>query len=33
MVAEEFYGGFGDVEAEGILKEYLDDELMEILIA
>jgi type I restriction enzyme M protein len=32
-VAEEFYDGFGDVEAEGILKEYLDDELMEILIA
>ena len=32
-VAEEFYGGFGDVDAEGILEEYIDDELMEILIA
>ncbi len=33
MVAEEFYGGFGELDAEGILNEYLDDELMEILIA
>ncbi|WP_035768920.1 ADP-ribosylglycohydrolase family protein [Butyrivibrio sp. NC2002] len=32
-VAEEFYGGFGDVDAERILKEYLDHDLMEILLA
>ena len=32
-VAEEFYGGFGDVDAEGILEEHLDHDLMEILIA
>ena len=31
-VAEEFYGGFGDVDAEGILKAYLDDYLYEILM-
>ena len=30
-VAEEFYGGFGSVDAEGILREYLDEELMGIL--
>ncbi|MCR5098266.1 MAG: ADP-ribosylglycohydrolase family protein [Lachnospiraceae bacterium] len=30
-VVEEFYKGFGDVDAEGILKEYLTDELYEIL--
>ncbi|MCR4797280.1 MAG: ADP-ribosylglycohydrolase family protein [Lachnospiraceae bacterium] len=30
-VAEEFYGGFGDLDAEGILKEYLDPYLMEIM--
>ncbi len=27
-VAEEFYGGFGSVDADGILREYLDEELM-----
>ena len=32
-VAEEFYGGFGSVDAEGILEEYLDHDLMEILLA
>ena len=32
-VAEEFYGGFGNVDAEGILKEYLTQDLYEILIA
>ena len=32
-VAEEFYGGFGSVDAERILKEYLDHDLMEILLA
>jgi len=32
-VAEEFYGGFGNVDAEGILEEYLDHDLMEILLA
>lgn len=32
-VAEEFYGGFGNVEAEKILKEYLTGELYEILTA
>lgn len=31
-VAEEFYKGFGGVDAEGIVKEYLPDELREILI-
>ena len=30
-VAEEFYHGFGDIDAEGILKQYLTDELYEIL--
>ncbi len=32
-VAEEFYGGFGDIDAEGLLKNYLTEELYEILIA
>ena len=31
-VAEEFYHGFGSIDAEGILKEYLTDELYEILM-
>ncbi|MBQ9306067.1 ADP-ribosylglycohydrolase family protein [Butyrivibrio sp.] len=31
-VAEEFYGGFGSVDAEGILKKYLDVELLNILM-
>lgn len=31
-VAEEFYGGFGSIDAEGILKKYLTPELYEILI-
>ena len=30
-VAEEFYGDFGSVDADGILKEYLDDYLFDIL--
>ena len=30
-VAEEFYGGFGDVEADEILKKYLTEELEGIL--
>lgn len=30
-VAEEFYHGFGDVDAEGILKEYLTPDLYEIM--
>ena len=30
-VAEEFYGVFGSVDADGILREYLDEELMQIL--
>ncbi|SEM22110.1 ADP-ribosylglycohydrolase [Butyrivibrio sp. ob235] len=30
-VAEEFYHGFGNVDAEKILKEYLTEELLEIL--
>ena len=30
-VAEEFYGGFGSVDAEGILGECLDEELLGIL--
>lgn len=32
-VAEEFYGGFGNVYADFIIDEYLDDYLYEILIA
>ncbi len=32
-VAEEYYHGFGSVDAEGILKEYLSQELYEILMA
>ena len=32
-VAEEFYGGFGKIDAEGLLKKYLTPELYEILIA
>ena len=32
-VAEEFYGGFGSVDADGILREYLDEELMGIMNA
>lgn len=32
-VAEEFYGGFGKIDAEGILKKYLTPELYEILLA
>lgn len=31
-VAEEFYGGFGEIDADDILKNYLSDELYEILI-
>jgi hypothetical protein len=31
-VAEEFYGGFGDVDADGLLKKYLTPELYEILM-
>lgn len=30
-VAEEFYHGFGDIDAEGMLKQFLDDELYQIL--
>ena len=30
-VAEEFYHGFGDLDAEGIVKEYLSEELRTIL--
>ncbi|RKM55701.1 hypothetical protein D6853_09100 [Butyrivibrio sp. X503] len=30
-VAEEFYGGFGSVDVEGMLKKYLDEELITIL--
>ena len=30
-VAEEYYGGFGDIDAEGYFKEYLTDDLYEIL--
>ena len=30
-VAEEFYHGFGDLDAEGIVKEYLTEELKGIL--
>ena len=32
-VAEEFYGGFGSVDAERILREYLDEELFKIMKA
>ncbi len=32
-VAEEFYGGFGKIDAEGLLKKYLTPDLYEILIA
>ncbi len=31
-VAEEYYGGFGDVDADGIIKLYLDKDLYEILV-
>ena len=31
-VAEEFYGGFGNVDAEGLLKKYLPRKLYEILV-
>ena len=31
-VAEEFYGGFGDVDADGYLKKYLTNDLYEILV-
>lgn len=31
-VAEEFYHGFGDIDAEGILKKHLTDDLYEILM-
>ena len=31
-VAEEFYGGFGNVDADGLLKKYLTPELYEILM-
>ncbi|MCR5054863.1 MAG: ADP-ribosylglycohydrolase family protein [Lachnospiraceae bacterium] len=31
-VAEEFYGGFGGVDAETILKEYLTEDLYDILV-
>ena len=30
-IPEEKYGGFGDVDADGILKKYLTPELYEIL--
>ncbi len=30
-VAEEYYGGFGEIDAEGIVKEYLPKELQDIL--
>lgn len=30
-VAEEFYHGFGDIDAEGMLKQFLDEELYQIL--
>lgn len=32
-VAEKFYGGFGSVDTDGILREYLDEELMGIMNA
>ena len=31
-VAEEYYHGFGNIDAEAILKEYLSDDLYEILV-
>ena len=31
-VAEEYYGGFGNVDADGILKKYHTDELYELLV-
>ncbi len=31
-VAEEFYKGFGDIDAEGLLKKYLTPDLYEILV-
>ncbi len=31
-VAEEFYHGFGDIDAEGILKKHLTDDLYDILM-
>lgn len=31
-VAEEYYHGFGDLDAEGIVKKYLTEELREILV-
>ncbi|RKM60361.1 hypothetical protein D6855_06465 [Butyrivibrio sp. CB08] len=31
-VAEEFYGGFGAIDADGLLKKYLTPELWEILV-
>lgn len=31
-VAEEYYHGFGDLDAEGIVKKYLTKELREILV-
>ena len=30
-VAEEFYGGFGSIDVDGILEKYLDEYLMDIL--
>ncbi len=30
-VAEEYYHGFGDLDADGILEQYLDEELMAVL--
>ena len=30
-VAEEYYGGFGDIDAEGIVEEYLPEDLKKIL--
>ena len=32
-VAEEFYHGFGSVNADAILKDFLTDDLFEILMA
>ena len=31
-VAEEYYKGFGDIDADGIIRKYLTDELYEILV-
>ena len=31
-VAEEFYHGFGDIDAQGIFKKHLSDDLYEILM-